>query len=178
MNWVDYTFIGIVVLSMLLGLWRGLVREAVSLAALVAAFLVAGLYGPAVGHWLDPAIDSPLARSATAHILVFVAVLIAGALLTWVVSKLVDAAGLSGFNRLLGGGFGVLRGLLLVTAFVLLASLTALREEPALKASRLRPSLEPMAAALHRAIPAGWLAWLGDEGAAGNGSRASTLPET
>jgi membrane protein required for colicin V production len=174
MNWVDYTFIGIVVYSMLLGVWRGLVREAVSLSALIAAFLVAGLYGPDVGLWLESAIDSPLARSATAHILVFVGVLMIGALVTWLASHVVDAAGLSGTNRMLGGGFGVLRGLLLITAFVLVAGLTLLRDEPALQASKLRPSFEPAAAMLERAIPAEWLAWLKD----GPGSSLKSLPET
>lgn len=180
MNWVDYAFIGIVVFSMLLGVWRGLVREAVSLAALIAAFLAAGLYGPVVGHWLEPSIDSPLARGATAHIVVFVAVLVLGALITWGVSKLVDAAGLSGFDRLFGAGFGMLRGLLIVTALVLLAQLTTLRHEPALAASQLRPSLEPLAATLHRTIPPAWLAWLGDDDATGTDadSRSPSLPET
>lgn len=173
MNWVDYTFIGIVVLSLLLGVWRGLVREALSLVALIAAFLASGLYGPDVTRWLDSAIDSPLTRSASAHILVFVAVLLAGSLLTWLVSKLVDAAGLTGANRLFGAGFGVLRGLLIVTAFVLIARLTALRDEPALRASTLRPMLDPLATSLHAAIPSEWLAWLGNSADGGK-----PVPET
>lgn len=174
MNWVDYTFIGIVVYSMLLGVWRGLIREAVSLSALIAAFLLAGLYGPDVGLWMESAIDSPLARTATAHILVFVAVLMLGALVTWLASQVVDAAGLSGTNRMLGGGFGLLRGLLLITAFVLVSGLTLLRDEPALKASKLRPSFEPASEVLARAIPAEWLAWL-KEGPAGS---VKSVPET
>jgi len=162
MNWVDYAFIGTVVFSMLLGIWRGLVREAVSLAALIAAFLITGLYAPEVGRWLDSAIDSPLVRGVTAHILVFVAVLLAGALVTWLLSKVVNAAGLSGFNRLLGSGFGALRGLLIVTAIVLLAKVSLLGREPAMQASLLRPQLSPLADNLQAVIPPSWLAWLSD----------------
>lgn len=173
MNWVDYTFIGIVVLSLLVGVWRGLVREALSLAALIAAFLVSGLYGPDVTRWLTSAINSPLARSASAHILVFVAVLLLGALLTWAVSRLVDAAGLTSVNRLFGAGFGVLRGLLILVAFVLVARMTTLRDEPVLQASMLRPLLDPLATTLQETIPSSWLAWLGDDGHGGK-----PVPET
>ena len=160
MNWVDHAFIGTVVFSILLGVWRGLVREAVSLAALIAAIVLTGLLGPDVARWLDSAIDSPLARGITAHILVFIAVLLAGALVSWLLSKVVDAAGLSGFNRMLGGVFGALRGVLIITALVLIARISVLGGEPALRASVLRPSLEPLADTLQGVIPPAWLAWL------------------
>ena len=178
MNWVDYAFIGTVVFSMLLGIWRGLVREAISLIALIAAFLVTGLYAPEVGRWLDSAIDSPLARGITAHILVFVAVLLAGALVAWMLSHIVKAAGLSGFDRMLGGAFGALRGLLIVTAVVLLAKSSALRHEPAINASTLRPSLEPLADSLNAIIPPAWLDWLADEKARTFKKPAATSPES
>lgn len=178
MNWVDYAFIGTVVFSMLLGIWRGLVREAISLAALIAAFLITGLYAPDLAHWLDSAIDSPLVRGATAHILVFVAVLLAGALVNRLASHVVKAAGLSGFNRMLGGGFGVARGLLIVTAVVLLAKVSVLGGEPALQASRLRPSLAPLADTLQAAIPPAWLAWLADDEPRHHDTRPGLRPET
>ncbi|WP_293371954.1 CvpA family protein [Nevskia sp.] len=178
MNWVDYAFIGIVVFSLLLGIWRGLVREAISLIALIAAFLLTGLYAPEVAIWLDSAIDSPLARGVTAHILVFVAVLLAGAFVTWLISKVVNAAGLSGFNRMLGGAFGALRGLLIITAIVLLAKVSVLGREPALRASLLRPSLAPLADTLHGLIPPAWLAWLDDDGDARFKKRDATPRES
>lgn len=178
MNWVDYAFIGTVVFSMLLGIWRGLVREAISLVALIAAFLVTGLHAPDVAHWLDSAIDSPLVRGVTAHILVFVAVLLAGVLVNWLASHVVRATGLSGFNRMLGGGFGFARGLLIVTAVVLLTQVSALGREPAFQASQLRPNLLPLADTLHDAIPPAWLAWLADDDTLHHESHPGAAPET
>lgn len=178
MNWVDYAFIGTVVFSMLLGIWRGLVREAISLAALIAAFLITGLYAADLAHWLDSAIDSPLVRGVTAHILVFVAVLLVGALVNRLASHVVKAAGLSGFNRMLGGGFGVARGLLIVTAVVLLAKVSVLGREPAIQASQLRPSLAPLADALQATIPPAWLAWLADDEPQHHEIHPGSRPET
>ena len=177
MNWVDYAFIGTVVFSMLLGIWRGLVREAISLTALIAAFLLTGLYAPEVSRWLDSAIDSPLARGITAHILVFVAVLLAGALVNWLASHVVKAAGLSGINRMLGGGFGFARGLIIITTVVLLSKVSVLGREPAMQASQLRPQLDPLANSLHSVIPPAWLAWLADD-EQHHGTPPGSTPET
>ncbi|MCX7060552.1 MAG: CvpA family protein [Gammaproteobacteria bacterium] len=178
MNWVDYAFIGTVVFSMLLGIWRGLVREAISLATLIAAFLITGLHAPDLARWLDFAIDSPLARSVAAHILLFVAVLLAGALVNWLASRVVNAAGLSGFNRMLGGAFGIARGLLIVTAVVLLAKISVLGREPAIHASQLRPSLLPLADTLQAVIPPTWLPWLADDEHRQHESHPGARPET
>ncbi len=160
MIWVDYVFIAIVAFSLLLGIWRGFVREAISLAALIAAFLLTTLYAADVARWFDPAIESPMGRIVVANILVFASVLIFGAFVTWLLSRVVKGAGLSGFDRMLGGAFGVARGVLVLAVLALAIQLTALRREPALQESKLLPNLQPLAQGLERIAPADWLNWL------------------
>lgn len=160
MIWVDYVFIAILAFSLLLGIWRGLVHEAISLAALVAAFVLTTLYAADVASLLDPTIESPIGRSITANILVFASVLILGALVAWLLSSIVKGAGLSGFDRMLGAAFGLARGLLVLAVLALVIQLSALRREPALAQSRLLPTLQPLAKSLERVAPADWLNWL------------------
>jgi membrane protein required for colicin V production len=168
MNWVDYVFIVIVVFSLLLGLWRGLVQEAISLAALIAAFVVTGLLADDVARWLDPAIESPLGRSVLANILVFASVLILGALVAWLLSEVVRSAGLSGFDRMMGAAFGAMRGLMVLAVLAMVVQLTALSREPALKQSIMLPALQPMAAAIESITPTQWLGWLKPAGPSKN----------
>lgn len=160
MIWVDYVFIAVVAFSLIVGIWRGLVREAISLAALIAAFVLAALYAPDLARWLDPTIESPLGRNLIANIAVFLSVLLFGALVAWLASRVVKGAGLGGLDRMLGGAFGVVRGLLVLAVLALVVQLTALHREPVLQESKLLPELQPLADNLARIAPTDWLNWL------------------
>ena len=160
MIWVDYVFIGIVLISALVGVLRGLVREALSLAAWVLAFAVTLRYAPALAEKLQYSIQTPAVRTAAAYALVFFSVLLVGAVLAWVVSMLVKSAGLGGVDRMLGAGFGLIRGVFVIVAVVLLAGASAAKQDAWWRQSVLVPQLEPLAARLHRLIPEQWLAYL------------------
>lgn len=157
MIWVDYVFIGIVFISLLIGIWRGLVREALSLLAWVAAVSLSFRYGARLAESLAPYIESPVARSAVAHLGIFFVVLMIGALVIWLLSRVVSSAGLSGADRMLGGGFGLVRGAVIVVALVLLIDSTQLRREPSVQHSVLIPQLQPLAASLNSLLPKHWL---------------------
>ena len=160
MDWVDYVFIGIVLFSVLVGALRGFIREALSLAAWVLAFVLALRYGPEVADRLKDHVDSPLVRTAAGYILPFFAVLLAGGILIWIVSWLIRGAGLGPVDRMLGSGFGLLRGGLIVVALVMLAGMGALGREPWWKRSILVPQIQPLAKEMQALIPSGWLAYL------------------
>ena len=160
MIWVDYVFIAILAFSLLLGIWRGLVREAISLAALIAAFVLTALYAPDLAHWLEPHIESPLGRILVANVLIFLSVLMVGALVAWLASRIVKGAGLGSFDRMLGGAFGIARGVLVLTVLALVVQLTSLHREPVVQQSKLLPALQPLAEDLARIAPADWLNWL------------------
>ncbi len=121
MTGFDYAVIGVVSLSLLLGLWRGFVHEVLSLLGWPLAFLMSWQLAGKVAPLL-PGNDE--ARSALAYVLVFVATLILWAVLVWIFVQLIKAAGLGVLDSFLGGLFGVLRGALIILILVLLAGMT------------------------------------------------------
>ena len=152
MNWADYTILAVLALSVLIGLWRGLVSEVLAIACWVAAFWLAWLFGEPLAQRFG-AVDVPSVRLLLGYGLCFLVVLIAGALLAFVLRKLVAGSGLSGTDRLLGMFFGLARGWLLVTLAVLLLGFTPLPRDPWWQASRLLPGFQLGAEWLSARLP-------------------------
>ena len=155
MNWTDYLIIGVLALSVLIGLWRGLISEVLALVIWVAAFWVAMTFGPAVAGSFEHAIALPSARILVGYGLCFIVVLIVGALVRFVVGKLIESTGLSGTDRLLGMLFGFARGVLLVTLAVFLLGFTAFTHDPWWRQSSLLPQFEGAASWLGQRVPDG-----------------------
>ncbi|EIM02094.1 colicin V production protein [Rhodanobacter thiooxydans] len=155
MNWTDYIILGVLALSVFVGLWRGLVSEVLALVIWIAAFWVAWMLGPAAAARLEHVIELPSARIIVGYGLCFVAVLILGALLRFVIGRLVEGTGLSGTDRLLGMLFGFARGVLLVTVLVFLVGFTAFTRDPWWRQSVLLPHFQHMAAWLGQQVPPG-----------------------
>jgi len=128
---VDWILLAVLGLSMLLGLWRGLVQEVLSLAGWVAAFFVAQIYAPQAAAWLPMEGSSQMLRYAAGFVAVFIAVLIATVLVSFVIKKLVSAVGLGPLDRLLGSVFGLLRGLVILLAVTVVVGMTPMRESDA-----------------------------------------------
>lgn len=154
MNWTDYIIIGILAISVMIGLWRGLVSEVLALAIWIAAFWVAWAFGPLLATHLERLISLPSARIIVGYGLCFIAVLILGALLRFVISKLIESTGLSGTDRLLGMVFGFFRGVLLVTLLVFMVGFTAFTRDPWWQDSVLLPQFQRVAAWLEQRVPA------------------------
>ena len=131
MTWLDFLVLTIVFASVLWGIYRGLVREAVSVAAWVLAFLGANLFAGPLGETLPEALPTPEIRVLAAFVLLFIAILAICTLLGRMLAKLVRVAGLGELDRSLGGVFGLARALLIVLAIALIAGLTALPRQPA-----------------------------------------------
>lgn len=153
MNWTDYIIIGVLGLSVMIGLWRGLISELLALIVWVAAFWVAWTFGPQVAEHFDHVIELPSARIILGYGLCFIAVLILGALLRFVIHKLIETTGLSGTDRLLGMVFGFARGVLLVTLLVFLIGFTAFTRDPWWQKSVLLPEFQRVAAWLGQQVP-------------------------
>lgn len=154
MNWTDYIIIGVLGLSIMIGLWRGLVSEVLALVIWAAAFWVAWIFGPRLAARFGHVIELPSARIIVAYALCFVAVLILGALLRFVVGRLIEGTGLSGTDRLLGMLFGFVRGVLLVTLLVFLLGFTAFTRDPWWQQSVLLPHFQRAAAWMGQRVPA------------------------
>jgi membrane protein required for colicin V production len=118
MNWADWAIVAIIAVSALISLWRGFIREALSLAIWVAAFIVAMLFADSLAYVLSDLISTPSLRRASAMVILFVGTLLVGGLVNFIVGKLVRASGLSGTDRLLGMIFGIARGAIVVAAIL------------------------------------------------------------
>ena len=127
---LDWICIAVLAISLLVGAWRGLVVEVVSVASWLAAFVLAQWFAPDAAARLPMAGAAEPVRYVAGFVLVFVATLFAGALIGFVVSKLLSAVGLGAINRLLGALFGVLRGVLLILAATVVVGMTPWKSLP------------------------------------------------
>lgn len=151
--WVDYTITGLMLISALVGLLRGFIKEAFALATWVVAIWVGTQYSHDVSLLLPPSISLPSARMALGFAAVFAVTLILGSLISVLLSHLVQKTGLSGTDRLVGLGFGIIRGSVLVAILVMLAGLTPLPADPWWKQSQLIPPFQSLAVWLKDHIP-------------------------
>ena len=124
---LDWMLIGVLVLSMLIGAWRGLVYEVLSVLGWVASFFAAQWFAPTVASMLPLQSASDQVRYAAGFGLVFIGVLVTCGLLTVVMRAAVRAVGLRPIDRTLGAGFGVLRGILLLLAATVVVNMTAVK---------------------------------------------------
>lgn len=153
MTIADYVILGGIVLSGLIGLFRGFFKEALSLASWVIAAYLSYRFGPYLASQLVEEITTPSVRLAASYTIIFIVVLIIGALINFMVGKLVKRSGLAGTDKLLGLLFGGLRGVAIVIIFILLAGMTVITQDPWYQSSRLITYFTPWAEKLRDSIP-------------------------
>ena len=154
MSAFDYAVLAVIAVSVLVGLWRGLVSEILALAAWVVAFLTARAWASDVAAWLSRQIADPGIRLAAAYVLVFVGVLLVFAIARMLVWLMLKAVGLGLLDRLLGAAFGVLRGVFTVWMAVLVAGMTPLPRTSWWRDAVLAPPLETAVIAARPWLPA------------------------
>lgn len=118
MNEVDAIILVVIGLSCLFGIWRGLIKEVLSLVTWIAALTLARLYSGVLADFMINLINNESARYVTAFAIVFVLVMMAGTLINHLISKLLSITGLKLVDRLLGGAFGVARGAVIVVVII------------------------------------------------------------
>jgi len=126
LNWADWTLIVIITLSSLMSLKRGFIKEALSLATWVVAFIVARTFHTHFQTLLIDAVDEPTIRVIAAFSILFVGTLLVGAGVNFIVGALVRLTGLTPVDRLLGVVFGMARGLILSVVVIAVLRLTPL----------------------------------------------------
>ena len=153
MNWLDYVFIGIIGLSVIISLFRGLVREVLSLLIWVAAFWVAYHFVDSGAQQLTNFIELASARHLIAFVALFLAALIIGGMINFVIGKLIKNTGLSGTDRFFGMFFGALRGLIAIIAITFFIKATPLSEDPWWQQSQLAPHFSKVSEWLREKMP-------------------------
>ncbi len=119
MNWLDFVLLFLVAGSIIASFRQGFSRELIGLVTMIVALFCGLWFYGSTGTFLLPYFSSKGLANFCGFVLVFVGVLIAGAIVGHLFSRLVKAAGLSMFDRILGAGFGAVRGLLLAVVVIL-----------------------------------------------------------
>jgi membrane protein required for colicin V production len=148
MTAVDLVIVFLALVSVLVGIWRGFAVEALSLLTLLAAIGLAWTFAPALEPSLGEWASAVEVRLWTARVIIFVVVLVIGGLVSWLTRKLIRHTGLSGLDRTLGAGFGLLRAAVVVGLAVIVLQFAEIDREPWWQGARLRPYAERIAEAV------------------------------
>jgi len=135
LTWIDWCVLATVLISLILGVVRGVVREFFSLLGWGVAFWLAKSFSVMGALWLTPFISSETIRLMVSFGLFFVAGLLLTGLVGYLTNAMVTSVGLGVLNRVLGAVFGLARGGFLVVIMVLLAGMTSLPTQPQWKSS-------------------------------------------
>jgi membrane protein required for colicin V production len=125
---LDWIILAILVVSMALGAWRGLVYEVLSVMGWFAAFIVAQLHAANVGQLLPMHGATDALRYAAGFVITFIASAFAAGLLAWLAKKLIETVGLRPVDRTLGAFFGLLRGVVILLAATTAVLMTPLKD--------------------------------------------------
>jgi membrane protein required for colicin V production len=157
MVWIDWVLLALLAISAVVGLWRGLVFELMSLAGWVVAYFLAHWLSPQIAPHIPVGMAGSALNSSTTFLVTFVAVLIVWALLARLVRMLVRATPLSIVDRLLGLVFGSLRGLMVALMFYTVVSWTPWSRSEVWTQSQLRPWLAGAYGVVQPLLPASWV---------------------
>jgi membrane protein required for colicin V production len=145
-NAADWGIVSILGLSILLSLWRGFVREAISLAGWVAAFVVANMFVGNLASFLTPWIDNVTGRYVASYAILLAGTLVVGGITGLLAAQMVKASGLTVMDRLLGTGFGLVRGIIIALVLMyLLRQLAPPQNLVWLEQAQLTPYMDMLA---------------------------------
>jgi membrane protein required for colicin V production len=162
-TWLDYLIIVIFILSMLVGLKRGFIKESISLATLIAAFFIAITFSGSLAEWLDSSAGAQSFVKSLAHIfgennaadalslitiglsffILFLLTMVIGEIINKMASGATLIPGLGLIDLILGAGFGVVRGFLINVAVLFMLGLTSVPQGNAWVQSQLLPMFQP-----------------------------------
>lgn len=152
-NWIDYAILVVILFSLLIGIVRGFICEAISLLTWVVAFLLAFKFAHSLGEhftWFE----STTARYLLAFFFIFMIILIIGITINVLIRTMIwQQTGIPAFDRLLGMLFGFVRGVLVIALILLFVQSSVLKSEPTVQESQLSPVFNPIVDWLRRILP-------------------------
>jgi membrane protein required for colicin V production len=152
-NWIDYSIIAIIAISVLMSVMRGFVREVISLVIWVAAIVVSFVFYQYIAGLLVNVIHNDSLRLVISFVGLFLVTLVVGMLINYLIGQLVSNTGLSGTDRVLGIIFGIARGVIVVILLMMISDLTPLAKEEAWHQSVLIPHFIPLEDGLKKLLP-------------------------
>jgi len=154
MSLIDIAIIIIIVVSLLIGLFRGFIREVLSLFSWLAALWVAYNYAVQGAALLEPYLDQPPLRVVAAFAVIFVIALLLISMASYLLYRLFSLTGISGVDRSLGTLFGLIRGVMIVALLILGAAFMDFTGQPWWKDSILVNYFSPVTAFIRSLMPA------------------------
>lgn len=143
-HWVDYVIIAIIGLSVLTGLFRGFIKELVALCIWILAIWLALKYSSRLDPWLSPYISDKTIRMGVGFVAILIGTIIVGGIINTILSLILRGSGLSAMDRLLGMGFGCVRGVFIVAFIMLVIKMTSLPFERYADHSQLYRKFDPL----------------------------------
>jgi membrane protein required for colicin V production len=134
-GWIDWALLAVLLVSVVVGLWRGFIFELMALLGWVVAWLAAQWFAADLAPHLPLGTPGSSLNFAAAFVLCFIAALIVWTLIARLVRLLLHATPLSAVDRLLGAGFGLLRGGVLLLVVAMVVALTPAGRSPGWRAS-------------------------------------------
>jgi membrane protein required for colicin V production len=154
MTLFDYAVLAILLVSVVISVLRGLVREILSLIGWIAAFVVASLFAEDVANLMAATLDPKGIGLVAGFLLVLVGMALVSAVVSWGIMKAIAAAGMSLADRGLGGLFGLGRGLVIVVALAIVCGMTPVPQQPFWKQALFSPLVETMVSTVKPFLPA------------------------
>ncbi len=152
-HWIDLAIIFVIALSVITGLFRGFVKELIALCAWVAAIGLGFKYSSLLSPWLAAYIQDASVRTAIGFIIILFAVLLVGGVINALLSFILKRSGLGGTDRVLGMGFGFIRGVFIVALLMAAIKLTSLPYQQYEKDSKLYAKFDPVVTVIYGYLP-------------------------
>ncbi len=154
MNIVDIGIVAIVVISLFIGLFRGFIREVLSLFSWISALWVAYKFALVGALYLQPYINQPPLRIVAAFAAIFVVALIVISIFSYLIYRVLSVTGISGVDRSLGTLFGLIRGVVIIAVFILAATFMDFVSQPWWQNSLLIGYFNPVTDFIQSLLPA------------------------
>ena len=154
LHWLDYVIIGIIGLSVITGLFRGFIKEVIARCIWILAIWLAYTYTPVIDPWLQSYIQDKTARMVVAFVAILLVTIIVGGLFNAMLSFILRRSGLSGTDRILGMGFGFVRGVFIVALMITVIKMTSLPHQEYTDKSQFYAKFDPVVNKLSGYMPA------------------------
>ena len=152
--WLDIGITLAIVLSMVTGLFRGFIRELVAIGVWVAAFWFAAHHINTLDPYVAPYVHDPSIRTAVEYVIILIGFLLMGSVVNAVLGFVLSTSGLGGIDKILGSGFGFLRGVLIISLVLLGIKMTPLPFQKYFGDSKLVAKFNPAVQWLEGYVPA------------------------
>ena len=144
MPWIDIVIIAIFAMSALIGIYRGLVKEILSVASWVLAAFAAFQFGEQASEYIKPYVKQEPLDLAIAYVAVFLVSLILFSIISHIISQVFESSGMKGVDRSIGSLFGILRAAAVIVALILVGRFMAMDNQQWWIDSKFIPYFEPL----------------------------------